>query len=407
MTNILLNRRVVFPNATLKTIENIIQLRYVANNAMTPNNFAAANKYLNSRKAHIARVDIVSPRLIIPNFYLPDAICVETGSGAEATVTAAIEIGGVCYQARFNGNVTGTVPDNSFLVSDPIVGLSIAKGAQFFSRYFGNYPAGIVYQSARNDLGATASNTSIGERLEFSATSLTDRTMTPGVFSPSGGTQIMGGVLGVIAESNAPAALIVGDSIGAGQRDPIGAELDRGIIARALGPNYGYMNTCVTGDTMTLFLASNTNRVALGAYVSDVIIEHGQNELGNSITLEQLQTNANAIRALYPGKKVRMTTTTPRTNNGTSSQIPHASESVRVAFNDWKRAGVSGFSAHMELTDIIETNSGGGTTTVRNGGWFKYPNYTGDGLHPGNASGNTGNQVFTDAAPSFANFLNT
>lgn len=341
------------------------------------NTYAPSLKYFNSRKKLIARGEQKNPRIIIANAYLnAGGSGGEVGTGGSGTFSAALELSGTMYQALFSGSTSVVIGNKSYAVSDPIAGLTIPNGSSYFSRIFGNVPSGMPYVGKSYSAG--------GDAIEYSGTALTDKTMSGTISGPD--TANIFSPIGIVSETNYPGAAIFGDSISEAQGDSVNASLNTGLVCRGIGPNVGYMNGSLSSLSLSGFMASDyAIRVAVAnAYGSHIIIELAANDIAGGRSLAQMQGDLANMKALFPGKKILLTTATPQTTGTFSSgagQTKSANESVRLAWNAANRAVPSGYAGYLELADTVETDLNGGTTTVRNGGLWKN-SYTGDGLHP-------------------------
>lgn len=343
------------------------------------NTYSAGNKFLNFRARRVAKTRIRSPRLILANTYMSGSN--EVGTGATASVTASIEYNGTLTQAKFSGATTGTVANNGILVSDPLDGVDIPAGALFFVRGWGSYPGGMPYVG----IGATATrNVNGGECFEYSATTLTDRTMTTGTFTSNdaGGPNMMG-PLGIIAMTTQPSLFWLGDSTFSGVADDFSDDSGDWGLTRTLAQFYAGFNAGVGSATAAGFIASSrTNRMALSAYCSHLIQGHTLNMTGN--TLASMQADLTSERALFPALRALMTTTPPQgatTDAGATvaNQTPGANESKRVALNTWKRSVPDGWQGCIEIADLFEVNANG--AQLRAGGRYP-PLMSADMLHP-------------------------
>lgn len=341
-----------------------------------------------TRKRHVARANIVNPAILIPNFWIQSNGAGEAGSGGTYTgVTASFEYLGVFYPVTFGGSSTGTIPDNSILRSDPVAGLTIPNGAAFYSRIFINSPSGFAFMNGTQVGDIDLAN---GEAFNYAFGSGTVPDQTLGGTVPAPDHANMFGPCGIIANTTAPSLLIPGDSIGYGARDNAQSDnsSDLGIIARALGPFFGYSSLSGGGEMLQTFTSAKAPlRISMAQFASHVIIELTVNDiiLAGGATVASLQASIIAMAALFPGKKIFLSTCLPATNSGSfpagSGQVLRVDESVRTGINDWKRTIPSGFAGVLEMADIYETNAPGSSTTVRNGGFWKL-NASFDGTHP-------------------------
>lgn len=344
-------------------------------------------KYLNARTPWVACVDIYDPRAILPNWGLNGSYS-EVAPGGAATFTHAFEYNGVSYPC-----VGGVAAAGGQLVTGPATGCFIPEGATFYTRTFGAMFAA-WYNDGIRPTGAC---------FEYSGSVLTDRTTATGTFTSTDASTTWG-PLGVLAVHNQPAGYLLGDSIdfgngGAGRIDVPTAAFNLGMLARVVGPNFGYVDVTRPGMAMTTFNpATNTNRLALAAYATFLVQGLDTNDVNVGGAVATLETNSLATRNLYPGLKAFSVTTPPITTGvftTTAGQIVTANEANRTTWNDNKRAGASGFDGNLELANLIEVNAAGVPT--QNGG--RWPaNATSDGLHPVTATYPTFDAYATAAA---------
>jgi len=362
---------------------------FVATGCQLGNGLASTHRYFNSRKRHHARSRIQRPKIILPNVYHRGSDGVAVGPGGSVTYTASIEYKGQFYQATFGGQVSAVVPDAGYVISDEILNVDIKRGDTFFVRVFGNTPSGFVYFSDASGQGFARANGDGGEALAYSTTVLSDLTMG-GTVTSTDGLNIFAPI-GIVAQTREPSVLLVGDSVGAGLMDNVfDGSTDFG-IARVVGPYFGYSNCCVNSDTMARMSANSALRVALSAYASHVLLQHGTNDLGGSLTLSQIKAAAVSSRNLFSGLTAIQVTTAPRTTSTDAwatgaNQTTVASETVRTQWNDFKRRVSPDFDSVFDLADPFETDASGAMVSVLNGGRWKSPGMTIDGIHPNAAA---------------------
>jgi len=340
------------------------------------------NRQLMSRSPHYARTNITSLQIVVPNFYRGvSSPWAEIGSGSAATVTASIEYPiGTMTRVLFSGNVTGTVTDNSYLVSDS-VSVTIPNGALFAVRMYWTSTTGVFYVT--NGSMAAIGNTG----LEMGVSGITDKTMSGNVTGSSNNFP----PVAIIGTTTKPSWIIVGDSITFGQGDAtLDSTGDQGIAARSIGPYYAYTNLSRSGDQADKFVASHTNAVALFQYASHLGCFYGSNDLYTlgataAATLTDMQAIWGYMTALGAEKKAYQTTITPRTTStdswATTGNQTHTSGTVearRTSLNNTLRGIPTGLTDCFDVADAIETSRDSGiwrVTGSANG-------YTADGVHP-------------------------
>lgn len=213
---------------------------------------------------------------------------------------------------------------------------------------------------------------------------------------------ILGRVAG-LGDQAQPWAAIVGDSIASGDASWIMAGMGGPFASRPV------LNVAVPGTRASWFAnpalapsqSERRRRLALDAPY--VFIQHGRNDLGNGDSAATLQANVLAIAASVAARGGRMivSTVTPGTTStdgwaSAGSQTPLASESARVAYNQWVRGGCGGSPLVWRTLDpcaLCEVNAANGPT-VDGGRWVG--GGTSDGIHPtaataaamGSATGN-------------------
>lgn len=351
---------------------------------------SAGNKFLNFRRRRVAKTRITNPRIIIPNFYMSGSN--EVGTGSAATVNgASFEIKGVVTAVTFAGVATGSVPNLSFLVSDPLPNTVLEKGEVFFAKGYLNFPSGMAY---RSDAAGSIQNALGGDCFEYSANALTDRTLTPGPFTSSDASNVFEPI--IVGDSDDPALFWLGDSTFSGVGDTLAQYDDTNCagFTKTLGQFFGGFNAGVGSATAAGFTAAvRTNRTLLAnTYATHLIQGHTLNMLGN--TLVSMQTDLTNERILFPNLRALMTTAPPNgatTDAGATvaNQTPGANETKRVQLNDWKRlcpavgiganAAQAAWSGCLDIASLFEVNAAGVKT--RNGG--RYPaGMSADMLHP-------------------------
>lgn len=330
-----------------------------------------------SRSTHYTRTDVTSFKIIVPNWYINGSLN-ETGSGSAMSVTGSIEYPvGVFTQVLFSGGATGSVPNNSYLISDTIT-VTIPIDTQFWIRLYATSTTGIIYSSSQpNTLG----------QFEMGVSGITDRTMGGSISSLGNAFT----AVAIIGTTTKPSFLLIGDSImyGAGDSSLPNGFADIGPYARAVGPLYGYSKLARTGDTAAKFVSGHVNRGTLYQYASHVITNYGSNDLfGSSRTDVQLKadlaTIAGYATSLGTAGPTYFATIAPRTQSsdswatlGNQSQSNGTAEGYRVSVNQHLRAGLVG-SRTFNTASAVETS--------QDSGFWKSPSYTADGIHPGSAA---------------------
>lgn len=323
----------------------------------------------------IAMDDITSLQVMFPNYYINTA-GVEVGSGGPATINAGIEYpAGVFTRVTFGGGVSGTIPDASQLLSDPVA-VSIPRGALFWVDGLFASTIGILYSYGN-------ANPYLRARQALATSGLADPSLTGNVPLTSVSAQTYAPVA-VIGQTTRGSVLLIGDSRPGGSVAvldyPTGDQACQG-LGRLIGHRRALSNMGRGGITLANSLASSTNRVALSAYASDIWLQLGVNDLPGASNAAAIVTNLIAYRAILPAAKpVWCSTYEPYMVTSTdlwatvANQTVGGNESKRLALNTAVLAVPSGFAGCLDVCQAVE--SGG---TNQSGKWI--PNITADGTH--------------------------
>lgn len=332
-----------------------------------------------SRSAHIASEALTSIKLVLSNFYLPN-LTFDTGLGATAAVTAAIEYNGVFSQVLFSGSTSGTIADASLIFSD-YTSVSIPAGATFWVRVFWHNTAGTFYNSWQN--------TFLGESVALSATVISDQTMSGTITNSAAVSHPPIAVLGMTSNAS---VVILGDSIGSGY--PFGLDTEDssssvtgrdgkvGVIARSLG-SIPFINLSNGGETAQGCFAASTARRLLWSKGSHAITQYSVNDLNFAgRTAVQIVADLQSVWSNLSGfQKVYQTTTTPlSTSTDAWATVVNQATLVateRVNFNTAVRAGITGATGFFDVASALESSLNSGKWTVT-----PTPPYTSDGIHP-------------------------
>jgi hypothetical protein len=323
-----------------------------------------------TRTGHISRASITSLQVIWPGLVTPES----TVAGTH-TLTASIEYpAGTFTQVKFSGVASGTVPAGGQLMSDAVT-VTIPDGSTFWVRSYWVSDTQILY--ADNVL-----TTVFGDGCEFGASGITDKTMS-GTVALSLNVGYM--PIAIIGTTTKPSLLLLGDSICMGYADSFNGTDpgDKGILARSIGPSFGYINAGCIGELAQGYVTTNAKRTALATYCTHIVTQYGINDLVNSRTAAQLKTDMQSIIALT-AKPTYVATLTPKSGSTdtwatTGNQTADATVTApRVTYNASVRTGLVGAAGFFEIGDAVEN--------VRDTDIWK-AGYTGDGLHP-NRTGN-------------------
>jgi hypothetical protein len=347
----------------------------VATRCWIPQQLDKVNRQFNSRSWHFARDNISNFRIAFPNWYAiggninPNGT--ERGTGGPATVFASIEYPSNMFtRVMWGGSASAVAGDGETILSD-VIKLSIPKGAKFFVRFFVSSEVGvptavgIIQDSPR------------GDSVSFAPSGLVDLTMGGIIANSRGGNGFTPAA--IVAQTQLPSVAIIGDSIAYGAFDSFDASGDIGILARAVGPLFAYINLACGNDRADRFVSNNSRRVALANYTSTIIIQYGVNDLMGGRSAEQLLEDRATIAGLFKDKTVIETTITPlakstdyfRTGLNQSLRLSPSQEANRVTFNAAARAGRVGFSHCADAAGAVE----------RDGLFRALPDITADGIH--------------------------
>jgi lysophospholipase L1-like esterase len=216
----------------------------------------------------------------------------------------------------------------------------------------------------------------------------------------------------ILAPTSAPGVAIVGDSIAHGyDSTEVGGGYYGGIV-RALEGRSGYVSLATDSETAENFAKPSLRRLRMGSLtgVKYAVVLIGRNDLStNKRSVAQVQGDLLAIWRGFAerGIKVYACTILPRTSSTDEwktrrNQTVDASESKRIALNDWIRSGapidrktlrpmavpapgaVKAGAARHPLAGYFETADT--VETARNSGIWKVDGspdrYTAGGVHP-------------------------
>ncbi|MBS7546261.1 SGNH/GDSL hydrolase family protein [Ancylobacter oerskovii] len=343
----------------------------------------------------------------------------EGGAQSPKSVSVSIEYpAGVKTLLTFSKRRQGRVDMASEACSD-FLEINIPAGAEFWI-------CAAEYMSAGYLCKNMAMNTAIGEGSTASTTRVADRTEQIGSDPASRSSNTW--PQRIISRTTHGGVCSLGDSIVDGTGDSFTTPLADtaaagdgwGLIGRAVSNRRAHINGGVAGDDLeTCIQGGNTNfRMSQLAYVKNGIMEWGVNSISNGATLTAMRVNMltlwnRAATFKRPDGRLFQTTIGPNTTSTDSwatlaNQTVKAGEAVRVAVNDWLRAGapilggvpvdagtvgaiIAGQAGHP-LYHVFDTASAF-ESSLNSGKWkvdgtaFKY---TGDGLHPNQTGYNLG-----------------
>lgn len=341
-----------------------LYLGQVATKSRIPCNRSTTNKQANARTHHVARDNITSLKIELPNWYWTrGGTLTEAAGGGNITYSASVEYpAGTFTQILFAGAATAVCASNTSLLSD-FCAVNIPNGASFWIRSYANAVTAIVFTDG--NAGFPQLDYGNGEAYEYSAASTTDKTMGGTLTDNGAATAPICVPTAIIANTRKPSVLILGDSRDWGFTDLYDASGDLGDLARSIGPAYGYINAGCAGDTLSGFITAHTRRAALQTYCSHVIFGDpinalraggsGQNKSAATV-LGELQT----ILGYFPTK--RCFTTTPGGPNTTgawtavdgSDQTVNANQAEIANYTTAIRAGVANSVGSFDIMAAVE-----------------------------------------------------
>jgi len=389
---------VLIANGWTKTTSTATQkaqtLRQIATRCYIPVHAPiAANKYCVSCTTHQSRDTVSQIAAVFPNFYTDTTTYQDTnGPGAPATINAAyVEYPfGTFTPLLFGGATTGSIPNASFTQSD-LASVNIPNGATFRIHVSMYFPNGMIYSDHTN-----TRNLAGGDRWNFGANPYTG---FPNNYAADGGAGFYG-PCAIVGPSSLPAAALIGDSIMFGYLDVVSdLGADTGIMARAIGSKYAYINMGVPSDRATYATTGFVNRAALAnLYCQGVICNYGINDVSYSRTWTQLSADLQTIFGKMPGKPILQCTLGPKTTSSdgftSATQTIFSGEAERQNANAAIRAKLPNTVGHVEVANVLETGW--------NTGLWKYPGNTADGTHPNQA----GNLLVAFSGAVDMNFMN-
>ena len=359
----------------------------VATRSGAPNYHTTAFRFYNARSMHVARDDIASLRIGLPNWYVAaadTAVASHKHDGTEsalgpsaATVGCSVEypIGVIDGLCRWKGSPVGAIAPGETGFSDAVVlARPIPSGAVFAVRQTYANPDGLPFHS--NNLQATP-----GDGMEFSATPLPDKVGTVAPIKQAVSNEAVAFPAAIIAMTRQPSVCIAGDSRASGILTGSNPAGDSGELAMTVGAKMAYINLAVSSDLALRAAANYRNRLALTAYCSRIISEYGANDILNGRTAGQTLAAIKVFVAILPATKpiweatlAPLTTSTDRwATTGNQALVSSASNATRIAVNDAIRASqIPGVKGVIDIADVVESARNSG---VWKGGW------SADGLH--------------------------
>jgi hypothetical protein len=325
---------------------------FAATHLATPMALSGATA-TNSRSGHWARTDITQLKILCQNYYGSS----EVAPGATCSITASVEYpAGTLTQILFSGSATGTIPNGGTLISDYRT-IAIPNGERFWIRAHRTCSAGLVYIAGSYIDIDTSSGAFMGFAYDINATDLT----MSGVIPP---TEQVAYCPCIIAPMTAPSVLVIGDSIDVGVGDALGVDGNIGIIARTVGPQFGYFNTGQPGESAASFFSIHTQRLQL-SYCTHVFVGFGTNDVEASHSKTTIESDLTSVYALCTGKTVFGRTIVPRTDStdgwvttvNQSTTLRAAKEAVRAALNVDLRSTFHPAGGVFDTGAVVETST--------------------------------------------------
>jgi lysophospholipase L1-like esterase len=351
----------------------------VANRFLAPTTTGSVPLNYTSRRQHFAHPDGA-----ISNFRTVDCTFVFSSITADQAATRTIKRyieypAGVFTQVTWGGNPTVAM-STSVAISDPI-NLTIPAGAEFWERTVNVGGAVSLFPlqqlpASSQTLGSPDGNSASdqGNSGTIAATS------TQTTFGSTA-------MIGDIAKADAKSYVIFGDSLAWGEGDvsSVSAKGASGFLARALeARGYPYLKIAKQGQQAADIVASPTRIQALldAIQYSDVIVEHGVNDLRLGRTQAQLLADHQTIYGYCTGKRITQTTITPRSSSTdgwatTANQTPKTDGTMSsiTSVNAAIRAKPANVSVVLDAADAAMSARDSNI-------WTAPPAATLDGTHP-------------------------
>lgn len=358
----------VAPNSALP------YMGFVSNKSSIPQNNQPALHYGNSRQFMYARDNINQCKLVFPNWRGG-----EVSTGGIFTISASIEYPANNFtQLTFGGLPTAVIPDLTNITTDLVtLTTPIPDGAMFWVRTFQSSTTQLIFNSGGNLY------TPNGDALEYSATIIADKTLTPGALTNNAGGAPYS-CLGVIGLTSKPSFVLFGDSRILDGIDTPDSTGDIADTARSIGGTYGYSNCGASGEVAAGFAtANNANRKLMLQYCSHVICGYGVNDIQSGATAANLEASLNTIWGFCTGKKLYQETIAPKTlssdtwatlaNQTAAANFPLTGTGVRNVVNTYILGLPSPLFGTLDIASVVSTSSFND--------YWQVPGITGDGIH--------------------------
>lgn len=363
---------------------------------------AATATQANARARYIVRNTVFGAQFSFPNFMLvSNNGGLETGTGASSTFAAGLEYGGSTYQHTWAGATSVVVPDLSWSPwTDPLP-FNLYEGDAYFHRTFYSNPNGIMIESGLS--GAECGDSANGEGFRYALSGLTDQSTGTGALTAgTAANQHRFGPMMHVANITKPSIYIGTSSLNLGYRDTALGGLgfgDKGIIARSLGPYFGYANFSQGGASVGNFLTAgrSTLRQQMMRYFSHIVIDGGVNDiLNDNVDANTIAARLAAFATLFPDQQCWNTTVMPRTTGAWT--LADGSDQTVYTTNNWHtrrpalntliRSGINGFQGYFDVSAAVELPTDSAKWYADGTPYYMFQPYTTpDGLHPGRNGG--------------------
>lgn len=347
----------------------------------------SANVPITFRRAHYASPfgEVRNIQLVDVHWYFDDTNRRVTLPGSTVTFKRYLEYpAGVYWPVTWGGLSTVTNVDGGQSISDPVTGLVIPAGEQFWERTVITALTGTgvlcltVLPSSATNLGLTDGNVS-GDFGNSSATFNTGTANTVGAAA----------ILGTVAAQNARSVVLVGDSITYGQGDisSTGAKGGSGWSSRMFDARMPWTKIAKPGQSIAQLLSATTrlNTFLAAINYSEALISHGTNDLSDGSSVASIQANFVTLAGLLNksgAALIHQSTLPPQTTSPDSwatvvnqTILTGGNRAARPDLND----GIRAFPSYLtgQVLDLADANM-----TARNSGiWATPPAPTADGTH--------------------------
>lgn len=331
----------------------------VTTRGMIPSVVSTTDKQVMSTTYHFARDPLTAVQLVYANWYV-SATSVETNGPGTITVKASVEYPiGTFTPVKWSGATSVSITAGSTYPPSGSVLVAVPGGAKFFVHTWAEGASGVVLADVKHAIG--------GDRCEYAASGLVDKTDGASEITDNTGTNYIYGPVAIIGLTSKPTIMIVGDSRNAANNstvhfDPMG---NKGNVAHAFAPHFAGLNASRSARTMAQFNSSHAKQVALAAYCSDVVIQIGINDLSGGASAATALSRLTTLIGYFTGKRIWLATIEPWSTSidgwtTVDGQTVAAWDAERTGYNDGIRAGIAGTAGYFEFADVVETarNSG-------------------------------------------------